>query len=249
MGGREISIFWLGHSVMTSETSFALDHTSTWRTLAPAIDLLVRKVNVSLYEREFAVLRSDISPSRRGLVNETAFNVFCSRPRAEGRDALTDADVDSAFHDARRKIAVLEKIPIDQVAGLSETEVSDCTEQVKRIRVFFLSRIRDQGTVEVRPRFPGSGFIDTCEGDIYFDDVLFEVKAGQRPYKSGDFKQLLTYAALNYAGGARPLNRIGLFNPRMGTSFAATLDAVAIEIAGGAVRHVVGIGAARSPSY
>jgi hypothetical protein len=47
-----------------------------------------------------------------------------------------------------------------------------------------------------------------------------------------DIKQLLTYAALNFASGGKPLTMLGLFNPRMGTSFKAGIDDICYETAG-----------------
>jgi hypothetical protein len=214
---------------VTSETGFALHHTSTWRTLAPTIDLLVREVNLELYRREFPIMKSAVAAHRRGLINEIAFNVFCSSLALDDTLIWSDNIVSGAVRHASRKIAALDKIPIEQVNPPNEIELNDCIQQVKRLRAFFLD-VRD--TIEVLPKFPGAGFIETCEGDVYSDGTLFEIKAGHRPYKSVDFKQLLTYAALNYASASRPLDRIGLFNPRMGTSFVAGLDVIAAEISG-----------------
>jgi hypothetical protein len=69
-------------SGVTSETAFAQSYSSTWRLLAPAADLFVRKVNSMLREREFSPLQSAVLPERRGFINEAAFQFF--RIRREG---------------------------------------------------------------------------------------------------------------------------------------------------------------------
>lgn len=217
---------------MISETTFAQDHTSTWRLLAPTMDLFVRKINLELYEREFRIMNSEVMPARRGLINEIAFEYFRNLPVGEGDVQWSQVELDYAVYEARKKISLLEAIEIELIALPTELELTDCAEQIRRLRFFFEPATQKAGGIEFRPRFPGAGIIAGCEGDIYFERTLFEIKAGHRPFKSVDLKQLLTYATLNYAAGSRPLDRLGLFNPRMGTSFTATLDTVSFEVSG-----------------
>jgi hypothetical protein len=216
---------------MISETKFAQHHTSTWRLLTPALDLFVRRINLDLYQREFPVLQSDVVSSRRGLINEISFNIYSLSSERERDFKWDDETLAAAIHRARCKIARIESIPLSEIMQPDEVELADCAEQVRRLRMFF-SQLAQGSRVEAQPQFPGAGFLDSCEGDIYIPGILFEIKAGQRPYKSVDLKQLLTYAALNYAAESRSLDRLGLFNPRMGTSFIAPIDNIALEISG-----------------
>lgn len=214
---------------MTTETAFAQHHTSTWRLLAPAMDLFVRKINLRLYAREFPVLKSETASNRRGFINEIAFNLFAECP--EESSELTDEIFLSAVDDARERISRLEEVPISALARPSSIEKVDCKKLLARLRIFF-QKVSKQKRLEIRPQFPGAGIIGSCEGDVFFNSTLFEVKAGQRPYRAVDLKQLLTYAVLNHASRARPLSELGLFNPRMGTSFRAPLDDICHEISG-----------------
>ncbi len=216
---------------MTSETSFAQYHTSTWRLLSPAMDLYIRKINLHLYQREFPILKSDISSGRRGLINEIAFIAYCTSPAKARLRKLTDYVLSYASRKASERISLLEDIPLESIATPNESEIDDLTEQVRRLRLFF-SRTSEGHPIEINPQFPGAGIIGSCEGDIYFNSTLFEVKAGQRMFRSVDLKQLLTYGALNNASRLRPLNHLGLFNPRMGVSFIAALDDICLEISG-----------------
>jgi hypothetical protein len=216
---------------VTSETSFAQYHTSTWRLLAPAIDLYIRKINLQLYEREFPVLKSSVASERRGLINEISFNAFCAiSGEAQARN-LSDEIFKRAINDARIKISLLEGIQPETITDPKKDEIEDCVEQVRRLRIFFARESKDR-KVEVRPKFPGAGIIASSEGDVYFDSSLFEIKAGQRKFRAVDLKQLLTYAALNNSARLRPLSQLGLFNPRMGISFSAMLDDICLEISG-----------------
>ena len=216
---------------MTSETAFAQHHTSTWRLLAPTIDLYIRKMNFLLYEREFPVLKSNVVSERRGFINEIAFNAFCAIFADIMVRELSDKIWRAATEEARIKISLLENVRPESITDPISTELEDCVEQVRRLQVFVSRESKNKG-VEVRPKFSGAGIIGSCEGDIYFDSSLFEIKAGQRKFRAVDLKQLLTYAALNNSARSRPLSQLGLFNPRMGTSFSATLDDVCLEISG-----------------
>jgi hypothetical protein len=216
---------------MISETTFAQDHTSTWRLLTPTLDRFTRKLNLQLYEREFEVLRSTIDPSRRALVNEIAFNLFCDCPAlVSSPDNWRGQTYNRIFEETRRRISFLDNSFTEAIEPLSESEIADGAEQVSRLQQFFKPRPSSQ--LILRPRFRGAGIIDSCDGDICFGSKLYEVKAGQRPYRAIDLKQLITYAALNFAGRDLPITHLGLFNPRMGTSFCDTIDNICVEISG-----------------
>lgn len=144
---------------------------------------------------------------------------------------MSDDIFRAAIEEARIKISRLEGIQPKTIADPIRSEIEDCVEQVRRLRTFFVREFRGQ-KLEVRPKFSGAGIIGSCEGDIYFASSLFEIKAGQRKFRAVDLKQLLTYAALNNSAGSRALSQIGLFNPRMGISFSATLDDICLEISG-----------------
>ncbi len=64
------------------------------------------------------------------------------------------------------------------------------------------------------------------------DDTLYEVKAGERSFRSVDVRQLLVYASLSKSAGMRQLKQVGLFNPRTGLSFSMGLDELCLEVAG-----------------
>jgi hypothetical protein len=230
MGLRKIPVTNLDNSTMISETTFSENYTSTWRMLAPAMDIFVRKMNLELYEREYPILNSSVSPTRRGFVNEIAFNVFCHSQEQDVQHSWTQDVLARAIHEAQNKLSRL-KQPTPETQPPDGIELLDCAEQLRRFRSFFLRSARS-AELKIHPRYPGAGIIDSCEGDIQFDRTLFEVKAGHRTFRSVDIKQLLTYSALNNAAGLQPLERVGLFNPRMGISFTSTLDSICLEVSG-----------------
>jgi hypothetical protein len=220
------------NSGVTSETAFAQSYSSTWRLLAPATDLFVRKVNTMYREREFAPVESIVAPERRGFINEVAFELFRSR-RAWFRN-LGQAKrvlVSEAVELARITISRIERMQPSDIVVPSDAEEAEIDLLAERLQLFF-SRVSEREGLEVQPRFPGCGIIDTCFGDIRFGDALYEVKAGDRNFRSVDVRQLMIYAALCKSARLQPLRRMGLFNPRTGFSFCISLDELCLEVSG-----------------
>ena len=218
---------------MTSETAFAQSFASTWRLLAPATDLFVRKINTMYREREFAPLRSVVAPERRGLINEAGFELFRIRRVAWFRnfgEAKREVMAE-AVESAKATIGRIERMDPNDVVVPSDVEEAEIALLAERLQLFF-SRVAERESLEVQPKFPGCGIIDTCFGDVRFGDALYEVKAGDRNFRSVDVRQLMIYAALCKSARMQPLRRMGLFNPRTGFSFCISLDEVCLEVSG-----------------
>jgi hypothetical protein len=213
---------------MISETSFAQHYTSAWKLLAPTTDLYVRKINLELYAREFRPLASATKPLRRALINETAFNLFALKNRP---DEVEGDIVQLAYLRAKEKISTLKSSPILEPYPLEENEIEDCNQQEARLSIFFRN-LAKEASLTFSPRFQGAGIVDTCNGDVLVGSTLIEVKAGQRTFRSIDIKQLLTYAALDRISGLSRITRLGIFNPRTGVSFCASVDEVCLEVSG-----------------
>jgi len=216
---------------LISETTFSQGYSSTWKLLAPATDLFVRKVNSMLREREFAPLVSTVAPERRGFVNETAFEFFrirrvmfnAIRPRAELMSMAAEA--------AKTTIARIERIEPASIPNPGGEEEDDILAIAERLQLFFSRESKGQ-SFQVQPKFPGCGIVDTCFGDVRFGDTLYEVKAGDRSFRSMDLRQLLVYAALSKSARMAPLRHVGLLNPRTGMSFSSGLDELCFEVSG-----------------
>jgi hypothetical protein len=115
--------------------------------------------------------------------------------------------------------------------ALATEELLDIEEQHSRLlRMFSFGRPADGLLTE--PIFPGCGIVDTCKGDLIVSDTLFEVKAGDRKFRSVDIRQLITYATLNQIAKRFRIDRIGLFNPRIGISVTIPVDDLCFEISG-----------------
>jgi hypothetical protein len=199
------------------------------------MEVFVRKINLQLYEREFPLMASNVHPSRRGFINEIAFQFLVETGVTP---FITREAEDRAISTARELIRSIEESRPSDTSPPNSEEMLDAKEQLRRLRIFF--QIQSKGAaLELSPTFAGCGFIDTCNGDIFFGNTLFEVKAGDRNFRSIDLRQILTYAALNYAQSKRAINYVGLFNPRMGISFSIGIDELCLEVSGHPASHTL----------
>lgn len=214
---------------MTSAVMFSREHVSLWAALAPTTDMFVRRLNAELYVREFVPLKSDIQASRRAFVNEVAFSLFCSS-QIDGRPRPSEEKIRQAVVLVQRQSSLYTYAAVeDRMPDAAETD--ELLNLLERLQRFFW-RVCAGKEIEYSPRFVGCGFLDTCAGDLRCGETLFEIKAGDRSFRSVDIRQLLIYAALNKSAEERPLKKIGLFNPRTGVSFVGDLDFVSAEISG-----------------
>ncbi len=229
------------YPALISETTFSQNYSSSWRSLAPAGELYIRKINTSLYERFGLHLASTVSSDRRALVNEATFRLFelWSAARSEGEVFATTAENIAAAETA----AQIEISRLENSIGLKANPL-DVNEKVEIITLFrslhaFFTTVRP-GQLVVSPMFPGCGIVDSCKGDIITNKTLYEIKAGERNFRSTDLRQLLTYAALNVQSGAFDIKMVGLINPRIGIFFEADLEELCFEVAGKAANDLLG---------
>lgn len=224
------------YSDLISERRFAQRSASVWRLITPALDLFVRKVNLELYERDERPLGLDTAPARRAFVNELGFNLFSIGTRSNQFGLATATR--QAIEATKRVIGRLEARSPELVADPTEVELEDARQQSERLRRYVL-RWHPNSRLEFDPEFRGCGIIDACRGDFCVDEWLYEVKAGDRSFRSADFRQLLVYLSLNHQAASRSLNGIGLINPRVGTSFRISNDELAHEISGRPMTDIV----------
>jgi hypothetical protein len=216
---------------MISERVFASNFTSVWQGLTPTSEIFVRRINAGLYERVFPHLDSAAPPERRALINEAAFTLFVRYGgKLVSRSPLSSLEVVECVTAARRTIAHLDRLRSSYVAALDDIEGTEAIAQATRLADFFSVQRREQ--ITFNPDFPGCGMIDACHGDVLVGGALYEVKAGDRRFRSVDIRQLLVYMALNYQARRHDIGRLGLFNPRTGVSFEASLVEFCFEVSG-----------------
>jgi hypothetical protein len=216
-------------------SAFCKVHSSFWKGLTPTMDVFVRRLNLGQYEREFPEMKASTSPLRRGLINEIAFNIFSEEVRRRvgwPPPRLTKDGVSKAMDEVLSQTIHKEvRVQAGDPGALTEEEFLDIEEQRNRLaRMFCFDGRIDSLLVE--PSFPGCGMIDSGRGDLISANALFEVKAGDRFFRSVDVRQLIIYSALNYVSQRYRIDQLGLFNPRVGISATISVDDLCIEISG-----------------
>ncbi|MDO6443606.1 hypothetical protein [Marinobacter sp. 2_MG-2023] len=218
---------------MISETTFAKKFTSFWVQLLPNANNYIRLVNgamvKSLYTPERPVRGENVA-----LCNTIAFEIF----RLEQKGAVDVSDIKSGVFFSNKLFFELAQQCVDSLRvfshgsamklPLSKAELDD----VKSIAVHMVEYFPPRSRYLVfDPGFDGLGFLNGAEGDILFRDALVEVKAGYRNFSVNDIRQLLVYLTLNhYSQSPHEINRVELYNPRMGSVFEANVHQLCDDI-------------------
>jgi len=109
--------------------------------------------------------------------------------------------------------------------------------------VEMLHRVQAQhheAQLEASPVIPGMGWIATGAGDFSLGKILIEVKHTNRNFISGDFRQVLIYWILKYAGAIEHDVDVWsdclLLNPRRNSALLVNFDTLLQSASGGSNR-------------
>ncbi len=229
---------------MISEHKFAGSFISVWHEVAPLADAYW-SVERLLVERRLAPMKNRVASHLRGLVNELAFIAFAKQVERSPYPLPTRGVL---------KAVVEESVPeavsyVNRVSGREDVptslSISDVDEELVRegmqltLRLLNTFDTSDGGPLTLRPRFQGCGVMSETEGDLVFGHCLFEIKAGDRNFRMIDLRQLLIYAALDYASERSSFEGVGLFNPRTGQWWTRSVEAVCRGVSGTAKADVL----------
>jgi len=204
-------------------SSFAAHHNAFWADHTPTSEHFVRRLNLEHTERWSPPIDKPEEQIRAAFVSEFAFSQFCGQA-----DGVNAAQLDTiAIAETRKRLLPL----MDNPATLDEPFTKAEKDQAQKLENNLTGFFR-RGALRTRPVFKGCGYIDASEGDVISGSCLFEIKAVDRPFRSVDIRQLVTYCALNHASGQFELDSLGVFNPRRGLWFAMSFDEVCREISG-----------------
>lgn len=168
------------------------------------------------------------TPTRRALTSEVGFSEFCQLGGT--RKGEVDEGVRGrALQDGIRRLSPYATEGLDLSTPLSPAELVEVEMVRDRLLEFFAG---ERSPRMFRPVFPGCGYLDGSEGDVLCNGVLFEVKTVDRRYRSAEFRQLLTYSALNFVSHKYDFDRVGICNPRRGTFLVVSLSDLAHRTAG-----------------
>jgi hypothetical protein len=227
---------------MISERTFAHSFEAFWHELLP---LLTPRFVALFNEAYETVLVSSgkplevlpISPGvkRVDIVAEFAFRLARLATQEKilfaeicGQAPLVSRAETEAFHLIQRYEGGLPT----EILPLSSVEKAEGFRLCERYSAL-LAALPSSTAVEFCPRFPGAGFLNSCEGDVGIGDCLVEVKTTTRRPAGKDLRQLIVYAALDANAGPRKWRKFGIFNPRRGILHEAEIDPLLIRLSGG----------------
>lgn len=211
---------------MISETRMARSYSSFWRSAAPTMELFVKRCNLDLYERIFDPIVSSVDPDRRAIVNQFAFEMFSLICLG----GVTFAGLASALADKEILVAA-SSILAAPADSLNEIEVLEARELARRMWLHF--HHPRPTSITVKPAFKGCGLVMSCVGDVLASpDTIVEMKDGDRPFRSYEFRQLSIYAALFYNQEGVVPGRLQVLNSRRGTAVTIATEDFAQQIAG-----------------
>ena len=216
-------------AIVISEHQFATHYSSAWHAITPLADGFWTVENL-LVHRIAPPLSPKAAKGMRAVVNETSFRAFCllhGKPEPISRRAVLAA-INKQLPESIVYVERFSKGP-----PLVANDVDDaCRKEAANLVLRLLHYFPGTEVTTLRPRFSGCGLISECEGDLIEGSCLYEVKAGDRAFRVGDLRQLLTYSALAYAKGTLSFEDIGLFNPRTGVAWRKSLEEVCHSLSG-----------------
>lgn len=200
---------------MISEKTFARGYSSFWTQNTPWLSDYVSFLNKGSIDRTFKPLDSLDEAKFRSINNSAAFIDFKQKILGE------ELEISKVIEIAAESLKHLPKNELDSYE-LNDIHSKVILEQSKRLNETYSGE-----TLLFAPQFNGCGIIANCQGDLYYDDVLCEIKAGERNIHSSDIKQLLVYCALNWLSEEKiNILSIEIFNPRQGIYWHSTLNSL-----------------------
>ena len=138
-------------------------------------------------------------------------------------------ELNSIWSEVVRRLIVYENEDLTLEEPLKEEEMREACEIGLRLQRLLV----EPGLhLTLKPVFAGCGYISASEGDVLLKNTLYEVKTVDRPFRSVDIRQLISYAAMNSVSKQFVIERIGIINPRRGTRCDLDIEIVSTEISG-----------------
>ncbi|MDI3429627.1 hypothetical protein QLG02_04700 [Aeromonas sp. V90_14] len=220
---------------MISEATFSKKYTSFWNETLPNSKNYVRLINSGLLQAIYEPFSPADRKNNTALVNVLFFNIFRhaneNKLRFENYNRPSFFESNEFIQMQNKSIEYLSRFSYGNECALplSDIEKRQTLQLFRMIYSRYMDRhkrfIDDDFTLIIDPVFDGCGFINESVGDFLFGDTLVEIKSGERSFSSIDVRQVLTYLTLNhFSKKPYKINKIELFNPRMGISFSESVE-------------------------
>ncbi|MCW8399820.1 hypothetical protein OQJ26_13585 [Legionella sp. PATHC038] len=215
---------------MILEIEFIRDYTSFWRTISPLSEDLVRHINCQVLSNKINTeLLSSTLNSRRGLINEIGFELF---NRSFLKKIIPEEiETEELMSIANSVGAYIAQLRSNSPLFNTILETQEIIE-VKKIAHRLFSFFEKFNNVVIRPEFAGCGRLNSCNGDVIADGILYEIKSGGRKFRSVDLRQLVLYLTLNRYSKQYLIHTLGLYNPRQGLHFVLPCQEFSLQFCG-----------------
>jgi hypothetical protein len=230
MGGGQKEQSEMGDSAVIDASTFSEAHHAFWQAYTPTCEHFVRRLNLDGVVRFSNAVEKSPMQKRWALIAEYGFSLFAERTAGNLEHLQNGQKIyERAWIEAKKRLLPFRREGLDLDHRLDEEELREAEGISVNIARFLEGRDR---ALVLRPIFAGCGFVDASEGDMIVGRALYEIKAVDRQFRSGDIRQLLTYAALNHASGQFLFSDVGLLNPRRGIYCEFDLEHLCGEISG-----------------
>lgn len=203
---------------MISAGTFARQN-SIWDSCTPALGEVVRWANENRKSLTKSV-RSNSDPARHSLLAEVA---FLSAKNSVHKTKLTPQKIEQ---EARSFVV---KLPRSEMA--KEPLSKDEWIEVDKLASVIKNHLEGKIGIYFNPTIPGCGVVDATIADITCEREIIEVKAVTRPYRSMDYRQVLTYVAMLHASGTH-VDTVTLLNPRRSNYVTIDVEDLAATASG-----------------
>jgi len=204
---------------MISEVSFSRGFASFWTEYTPWLGDYVSSINKGIGVRIEVPIEIGNDTIHRAINNVVAFSLFKN---------LIEHNEDSVEKAFTESVDIMKNFPRNNL------ETYKLSNEYKVIITILSKRLINrykQRSPEFYPQFSGCGIMESCQGDLLYDDTLVEIKAGERGLQSSDVKQIITYCALNWLSGSPLLiSQIEFYNPRQGILWKSELSDLIISV-------------------
>jgi hypothetical protein len=230
MGRRKSGAEKLEYTAVIDAATFSNSYHAFWNSNTSMCEHFVRRLNLGGLKR-FARPIVSLDTKRRAVIAEYAFSLFVTHvscePSKEPKKNSTELE-DEAWRATVLRLRPYIGQGVELRRAFSDDERKEISGITRRLVNFF----NDRKPLLLRPIFAGCGYVDASEGDLISERTIYEIKTVERPFRSNDIRQTITYAALNYLSRQYQIENVGLLNPRSGLYCSFNVDYVCGEISG-----------------
>lgn len=209
---------------MISEVTFSKLYTSFWNSLLINSKNYVRLVNGALIKDIHKPI-SSYSSKYNAYINVLSFELY-EQSLDKGNLLFTQQEIDSACQFSFDKVSSF-------TSFYKSAQIPPYTEIQNEV-TFILESLTAQYQYKapiIRKPLEGIGILNHSEVDLMYSSTLVEIKSGDRKFKTLDFRQVIIYLTQNhYSSHPVLIDRVELFNPRMGIIFNTDIDSMIYEL-------------------